>query len=85
MMLMKMFVLLLVVIIFGLTVRVTLELKIQPRRLIRMEVSLEFKAKNMPFKKMKSGKYKSPSGRTMTLSQVKAYYAKNSAKKGKKK
>jgi len=29
----------------------------------------------MPFKKIKSGKYKSTSGRTYTLKQVKAYYA----------
>tara|TARA_R110002020_G_C15900108_1_gene740909 strand:+ start:398 stop:526 length:129 start_codon:yes stop_codon:yes gene_type:complete len=41
----------------------------------------------MPFKKTKGGKYRSPSGRLMTLGQVKAYYAKQSpkAKKGKKK
>lgn len=29
----------------------------------------------MPFKKQKNGKYKSPSGRTFTKSQVKAYYS----------
>ena len=29
----------------------------------------------MPFKKVGSGKYKSPSGRTYTKKQVKAYYA----------
>ena len=29
----------------------------------------------MPFKKTKGGKYKSPSGRTFTKKQVKAYYA----------
>ena len=37
----------------------------------------------MPFKKTKAGKYKSPSGRTMTGKQVKAYKAKtNSSKSG---
>lgn len=30
----------------------------------------------MPFKKLKNGKFKSPSGRTMTAAQVRAYYAK---------
>lgn len=30
----------------------------------------------MPFKKLANGKYKSPSGRILTGSQVKAYYAK---------
>lgn len=40
----------------------------------------------MPFKKMKSGKYKSPSGRVMTLAQVQAYYAKTKRKtKGRRK
>ena len=38
----------------------------------------------MPFKKITSGKnkgkYESPSGRVMTLSQVKAYYAKTKKK-----
>ena len=29
----------------------------------------------MPFKKTSGGKYKSPSGRTYTKRQVKAYYA----------
>lgn len=29
----------------------------------------------MPFRKVKSGKYKSPSGRTFTKKQVIAYYA----------
>lgn len=29
----------------------------------------------MPFKKTKGGKYKSPSGKTYTKEQVKAYYA----------
>lgn len=38
----------------------------------------------MPFKKTKSGKYKSPSGRVMTKAQVQAYYAKKKSK-GKKK
>lgn len=31
----------------------------------------------MPFRKMKNGKYKSPSGRTFTKKQVVAYYASN--------
>lgn len=35
----------------------------------------------MPFKKTKSGKYKSPSGKGYTKRQVKAYYAKKSRKK----
>ena len=41
----------------------------------------------MPFKKTKGGKYRSPSGKYLTLAQMKAYYAKQSlkAKKGKKK
>lgn len=30
----------------------------------------------MPFKKLPSGKYKSPSGKVMTYPQVKAYYSK---------
>jgi len=34
----------------------------------------------MPFKKTKSGKYRSPSGRLMTLGRVKAYYAKHGSK-----
>lgn len=41
----------------------------------------------MPFKKTSGGKYKSPSGKTYSKAQVKAYYAKKSAKtkgKGKK-
>lgn len=39
----------------------------------------------MPFKKTSNGKYKSPSGRVMTKSQVQAYYAsKNNKKKVKK-
>jgi len=29
----------------------------------------------MPFRKVKSGKYKTPSGRTYTARQVRAYYA----------
>lgn len=29
----------------------------------------------MPFRKTKGGKYKSPSGRTFTKRQVRAYYA----------
>lgn len=40
----------------------------------------------MPFAKIThgkdKGKYKSPTGRVMTLGQVKAYYAKENAKKG---
>ena len=36
----------------------------------------------MPYKKTKSGKYKSPSGKRKTKKQVKAYYAKK--RKGKK-
>jgi len=41
----------------------------------------------MPFKKTKSGKYRSPSGKLMSLGQVKAYYAKSrpKARKGKRK
>ena len=40
----------------------------------------------MPFKKVGKDRYKSPSGRTMTGAQVKAYYAKTKPKsKGKKK
>ena len=35
----------------------------------------------MPFKKTKTGKYKAPSGRTMTGKQVKAYKSKTSASK----
>lgn len=35
----------------------------------------------MPFKKLKSGKYESPSGRVMTKEQVQAYYAKTKGKK----
>lgn len=35
----------------------------------------------MPFRKLKNGKYKSPSGKTYTGAQVKAYYAKK--RKGK--
>ncbi len=34
----------------------------------------------MPFKKTKGGKYKSPSGRTFTKGQVRAYYAKKTKK-----
>ena len=30
----------------------------------------------MPYKKQKSGKYKSPSGKKMSKKQVQAYYAK---------
>lgn len=41
----------------------------------------------MPFKKLKNGKYQSPSGRVMTKEQVQAYYASqgNKKKSGKKK
>lgn len=39
----------------------------------------------MPFKKTSNGKYKSPSGRTFTKKQVKAYYATDGFKKKKKK
>jgi len=39
----------------------------------------------MPFKKLKNGKYQSPSGRTYTQAQVKAYYAKKGKKGGKRK
>lgn len=35
----------------------------------------------MPFKKTKSGKYKSPSGKTYTKKQVAAYYATDGFKK----
>jgi hypothetical protein len=35
----------------------------------------------MPFRKTKGGKYKSPSGRTFTKAQVRAYYAKTKGKK----
>ena len=35
----------------------------------------------MPFKKTKTGSYKSPSGRKMTGKQVKAYKAKTSSSK----
>lgn len=35
----------------------------------------------MPFKKIWPNKYKSPSGRTFTSNQVKAYYATNGFKK----
>jgi len=38
----------------------------------------------MPFKKKKSGKYESPSGKEMTREQVKAYYAKKDEEKKKK-
>lgn len=39
----------------------------------------------MPFKKISKNKYKSPSGRTFTKNQVKAYYATDGFKKTKKK
>jgi len=39
----------------------------------------------MPFKKTRSGKYKSPSGKTYTKKQVKMYYATDGFKKGKRK
>jgi len=39
------------------------------------------KFESMPFKKQKSGKYKSPSGRAYTKKQVAAYYAKKKKKK----
>lgn len=39
----------------------------------------------MPFKKTKGGKYKSPSGRTFTGKQVKAYYATDGFSRDKKK
>lgn len=35
----------------------------------------------MPFKKLPSGKYKSPSGKVWTNSQVQAYYATEGFKK----
>jgi len=35
----------------------------------------------MPFKKVGKNKYRSPSGRILTLAQVRAYYAKKKAKK----
>ncbi len=35
----------------------------------------------MPFKKVGTNKYKSPSGRTFTKEQIRAYYAKNRKKK----
>lgn len=35
----------------------------------------------MPFKKISKDKYKSPSGRTFTKNQVKAYYATDGFKK----
>lgn len=35
----------------------------------------------MPFRKTKGGKYKSPSGRTFTKAQVRAYYATKGFKK----
>jgi hypothetical protein len=35
----------------------------------------------MPFKKTSSGKYRSPSGRTFTAAQVRAYYAKKRRRK----
>jgi hypothetical protein len=35
----------------------------------------------MPFKKTKTGKYKSPSGKTYTKDQVAAYYATDGFKK----
>jgi hypothetical protein len=35
----------------------------------------------MPFRKMKNGKYRSPSGRVMTKKQVQAYYAKQHGKR----
>jgi len=38
----------------------------------------------MPFKKLKSGKYKSPGGRILSKKQLMAYYARQRAK-GKKK
>ena len=37
----------------------------------------------MPFKPIGGGKYRSPSGRTMTQAQVDAYYAKKHAKAAK--
>jgi hypothetical protein len=42
-----------------------------------------FGGQAMPFKKQPSGKYKSPSGKTYTKAQVKAYYAKKGAKAAK--
>jgi hypothetical protein len=39
----------------------------------------------MPFKKMRNGKYRSPSGRVLTGAQVRAYYAKKKRSKGRKK
>ena len=37
----------------------------------------------MPYKKTKSGKYKSPSGKMKTKKQVRAYYVKKKSKKSK--
>jgi len=37
----------------------------------------------MPFKKLKSGKYKSPSGRILSKKQLTAYYARQRAKRKK--
>jgi len=39
----------------------------------------------MPFKKVASGKYKSPSGRTFTAAQVRLYYANGGKFPGEKK
>ena len=36
----------------------------------------------MPYKKKKSGGYKSPSGKKMTKKQVRAYYASKKRRKG---
>jgi len=35
----------------------------------------------MPFKKVGKNKYRSPSGRILTLAQVRAYYAKKKGRK----
>ena len=37
----------------------------------------------MPFKKLKNGKFRSPSGRQLSAKQVRAYYAHKKAKKKK--
>ena len=37
----------------------------------------------MPFKKLKNGKFKTPSGKQLSAKQVRAYYAHRKAKKKK--
>lgn len=39
----------------------------------------------MPFTRMSNGRYRSPSGRTYTAAQVRAYYAKKNKPKRRKK